>query len=117
MRRRRVTSGYTLVETIVALLLFSVGGLALTSTAGLISKQLRVDALRERAGRVAVTRLESLRASCRIATSGRETVSGVESDWSVSPAGASQIALVSRVSYRTWSGARTDSYGALVPCT
>jgi hypothetical protein len=100
----------------VALLLFSVGGLALTSTAGLISKQLRVDAVRERAGRVAFARLESLRASCRIATSGRETVSGIESSWSVSPGGVSQVTLVSRVSYQTWTGGRTDSYGALVPC-
>lgn len=115
MRECRRSDGYTLIELIVALLLFSVGGLALSSTAALVARQLNVDSLRERAGRIAATRLESLRASCGSASSGREVISGIESRWSVSAA-ASALSVIERVRYATWEGERTDSYTALLPC-
>ena len=116
MPRAAAHAGYTLVETIVALVVFSVGGLALTSTAALLGRQLRMDNLRERAGRVAVSRIESLRASCAGGGSGSEVVEGVRSEWSTTPAAGSRLALVESVSYTGWKGARTDTYRALVEC-
>jgi prepilin-type N-terminal cleavage/methylation domain-containing protein len=116
MRKAAAHPGYTLIETIVALLVFSVGGLALTSTAALLGRQLRVDNLRERAGRVAVSRIEALRASCAGAGSGSELVDGVRSEWSVANENASRLALVESVSYVDWKGARTDTYRALIEC-
>ena len=107
--------GYTLIETIVALLLFSVGGLALSSTAAVIGRQLSVDGARQRAALVATSRLEILRATCGT-TSGGDTLSGVRSEWSAAPAGAFAVALTERVTYATWTGTRTDTYNALVPC-
>jgi prepilin-type N-terminal cleavage/methylation domain-containing protein len=110
------SKGFTLVETIVALLLFSVGGLALTSTAAIIGRQLKVDDVRERAGRVAVSRLETLRANCRGATSGGELLQGVRSQWSVRATDAARLTLVESVSYTGWTGARSDTYSAVVQC-
>jgi Tfp pilus assembly protein PilV len=116
MRRAAAHPGYTLIETVIAVLVFSVGGLALTSTAALLGRQLKVDNLRERAGRVAVSRIESLRASCAGAGSGSELVDGVRSEWSVTTAGASRLALLESVTYAGWKGVRTDTYRALVEC-
>jgi prepilin-type N-terminal cleavage/methylation domain-containing protein len=76
-------SGYTLIEMIVALLLFTIGGLALVATSGLVGREINTNAVRERAGRIAASRLEILGAGCRGATSGRETFQQVESEWSV----------------------------------
>ena len=115
MRERRRIDGYTLIELIVALLLFSIGGLALSSTAAVIGRQLNTDGLRERAARIAATRIEALRVGCAAASSGREVVSGIESRWSVSTA-ASRVSVIEQVRYATWEGERTDSYAALLPC-
>jgi prepilin-type N-terminal cleavage/methylation domain-containing protein len=108
--------GYTLIETIVALLVFSVGGLALASTASLIGRQLNVDDLRERAARVAVGRLEVLRAGCRGAASGSELIQGVQSLWSVAAGDSSRIGVVESVSYPSSNGRRTDTYRLLIDC-
>ena len=111
----RHRNGYTLVEVIVAMLLFSVGGLALASTAAMMGKQLNVDLIRERAGRMAVTRLESLRAGCGVAVSGGEEAGGIGSNWSVSREGP-RVSVTERVTYSTWQGGRSDSYVALIQC-
>jgi prepilin-type N-terminal cleavage/methylation domain-containing protein len=115
MRDRRSTDGYTLIELIVALLLFTVGGLALSSTAALMGRELNVDGRRQHAARLALTRLEWLRAGCGVASSGREVISGIESRWSVSGP-ASRVSVTEHVTYATWEGERTDSYVAILPC-
>jgi len=48
-----VSTGYTLIEIIIALLLFTIGGLALVSTSALIARATNADGIRERAGRIA----------------------------------------------------------------
>ena len=67
------TVGYTLIETIVALLLFTIGVLALVSTSALVGREMNTNAVRERAGRMAASRIEIVGAACRRAASGRET--------------------------------------------
>lgn len=108
--------GYTLVEVIVALMLFTVGALALMSTSTVLATQLGNDARRERAARIAADRLETLRAGCRAAASGSEQVSDVRSSWSVARVTANQVGIVEVVSYLAWRGSRTDTLRALVPC-
>jgi Tfp pilus assembly protein PilV len=116
MQRSAVYSGYSLVETIVALLVFSVGALALTSTAALIGRQLRVDDLRERAGRIAASRIEVLRANCRGATSGSQFAGGIRSEWSVAAGDSGRVNLLESVSYDSWSAPRSDTYRAVLQC-
>ena len=116
MRRRQAGKGYTLIETIVAVLLFSLGGLALASTSAVIGRGLKADGIRERAARIAASRLEAISAECRTATSGREELEQIDSEWSVSLPGPSQVSVVETVSYITAKGRRTDRYRALLWC-
>ncbi|HEX9607208.1 MAG TPA: hypothetical protein VF962_08265 [Gemmatimonadaceae bacterium] len=110
------TTGYTLIETIVALFLFTVGGLALVSTSALIGREMNSNAVRERAGRMAASRLEILRAACRRAASGRETVQQVESEWSVAFLDSAHLSVIEIVSYPALDGRRIDQFRAVLSC-
>jgi prepilin-type N-terminal cleavage/methylation domain-containing protein len=90
-KSRGPRGGYTLVELIVALLLFAIGGLALASTSAVIGRALNVDALREQSARMASRRMEILLASCHDATSGNEIVPPVSSEWTVARPAAGHI--------------------------
>ena len=108
-------SGYTLVEVIVALMLFTVGALALMSTSTVLAIQLGNDARRERAALIAASRLEVLRAGCN-AANGSEQIADVTSSWSITPTAANDLSIVETVSYRTLNGSRADTVRALVSC-
>jgi Tfp pilus assembly protein PilV len=110
------TAGYTLIETIVALLLFTIGGLALVSTSALVGREMNTNAVRERAGRMAASRLELLGAGCRSAASGRETFRQVESEWSVAFLDSGRLSVVETVTYPALEGRRTDLFRAVLPC-
>ena len=116
MRRASTARGYTLIETVVAVLLFTLGGLALASTSAVIGRELNANALRERAARIAASRLEIISAECRAGSSGTESSQQVESEWSVSFPDPSRVSVVESVSYVTWTGRHTDSYRAILPC-
>jgi prepilin-type N-terminal cleavage/methylation domain-containing protein len=113
---RSRTRGYTLIEVVVALLLFTVGGLAVVATSAVVGRELGANAVRERAGRVAETRLELLRAACRGATAGRARLGQIESAWTVGFPDSNSVSLVESITYPTRRGGRTDSYQALVRC-
>jgi prepilin-type N-terminal cleavage/methylation domain-containing protein len=116
MRKAADRDGYTLVELVVALLLFAIGGLALTSTSAVIGRQLNSNTVRDQAGRIATSRLEILRAQCRAASTGSETLQRIRSEWTVSFPDPARVSLVESVTYETWSGRRTDIYRATAPC-
>jgi Tfp pilus assembly protein PilV len=105
-----------LVETIVAVLLFSIGGLALASTSAVIGREMNANSMRERAARMAASRIEILAAECRRAAGGRETIRHVDSEWSVSVPDSSRVTVVESVSYETWLARRIDVYRAVLPC-
>jgi Tfp pilus assembly protein PilV len=110
------TAGYTLIETIVALFLFTIGGLALVSTSALVGREMNTNAVRERAGRMAASRLEMLRAACRRAASGSETFQQVESAWSVAFLDSGRLSVVESVSYPTLDSRRIDRFRAVLWC-
>ena len=116
MRRHPAPRGFTLIETILALLIFSVGALALAGTAALVGRELNVDDLRERATRIAASRVEVLRAGCPAATSGSEIIGRVTSQWSVTPGESARVSVTESVSYASWKGSRTDTYRAVLKC-
>ena len=109
-------TGYTLIEIVVAILLFSVGGLALVATSAIVGRELSVNAARERAGRIAATRVEILRAGCRSASGGSEKVGLIESEWSVRLSDSSHLSLLESVTYPAKEGAHTDIYRGTLPC-
>jgi prepilin-type N-terminal cleavage/methylation domain-containing protein len=113
---RHIRSGYTLIELVIALFLFTVGALGLVATSAVIGRELIVNSNRERAGRMAATRLEMLAAECRSAIGGRETIDGIESVWVVASADSSRVSLLESVRYPMRHGDRTDVYRATLPC-
>lgn len=114
--RTSLRIGYTLIEIVVAIFLFSVGGLALVATSAIVGRELTVNAARERAGRIAATRLEMLRAGCRSAISGHEAFGRIESQWSVGGSDSSHLSVMESITYPARQGFRTDVYRGTLPC-
>jgi len=114
--RTCLRTGYTLIEIVVAILLFTVGGLALVATSAVVGRELGANSSREQAGRIAASRLEMLRAGCRSATGGREVLGRVESEWSVGFPDSSHVNLLESITYPARGGARTDLYRVTLPC-
>jgi len=112
----RTPGGYTLVEVIVAMLLFTVGVLGVASTSAVVGRSLRTNSIRERAVRIATRRIEQMAASCRDASSGSEIVGEVESRWTVTRHDSSQLEVDETVSYPSAGGRRSDTYRSLVEC-
>jgi prepilin-type N-terminal cleavage/methylation domain-containing protein len=83
MERSEPTLGYTLIEVVVAIIVFCVGALALAGSSALVARGIARNALRERGARIAASRIEVIRSQCATATSGRETVQQIESNWVV----------------------------------
>jgi prepilin-type N-terminal cleavage/methylation domain-containing protein len=111
-----VRIGYTLVELIVALLVFAVGGLALASTSAILGRALNTDAVRERAARIAATQIERLAAGCGGAPNGQQNIPQIHSEWTVLQPGPGSVEINESVSYQSSHGMRTDSYRAVVGC-
>jgi Tfp pilus assembly protein PilV len=103
----RSKSGFTLVETIVALVLLQVAMLALAATAGVAARDLSDTLIRRRAFAIAESRAEWLRASaCASAGTGTRVLgTGAVEYWSVVAVGNTR-AVTDSVSARLTRGAR-----------
>lgn len=108
-------TGFTLIETVFAIFIFSVGALGFAATTAVILRSLGVSTARERSARIAAARLETLRSQRCGASSGSETTQSVQSVWTVAPTG-SGASLVERVTYMAAGSLRTDAYALTVPC-
>lgn len=109
--------GFTLVEVVVALLILSVGLLALGATAGIAT---RMVAQGRRASRVAVLaarRVEMLRSGrCAAMRSGTERHDRFKVTWTVSIAQGTTRSIRVVVVSPTSGGLRADSFWAVIPC-
>lgn len=110
------STGYTLIEIIIALLLFTIGGLALVSTSALIARATTADGIRERAGRIAASRLEVLGLECQRAVSGRETLQQIQSEWTVTLLDSARIRVVEAVTYPTPAGRLKLHLDSILSC-
>jgi prepilin-type N-terminal cleavage/methylation domain-containing protein len=116
METPRATAGYTFIEVIVALLVFTVGALSLAASSALLAQAMATNALRERVGRIASSRIAVIESQCGIAMSGRERVEQVESVWSVGRPDPSRVSVTQSVSYISPRGAGTETYRTTVWC-
>ena len=112
----RARAGFTLIETVFAIFIFSVGALGFAATATVMVRSLAVAAARERSARIASARLETLRSLPCGGQSGSELTQGFQSAWTVVPAN-SGVSIVEQVTYSAAGATRTDTYKAIVPCT
>jgi len=86
--------GFTLTELIVALMLLTVGLLALASTASFLTAESAASSRAERAAVVAGSRLEILRTHGCASAQGRETVGELTATWAVVASEGSALASV-----------------------
>jgi type II secretion system protein I len=114
--RRGSRAGFTLVELMVAMMIFTIGLLAMASTAAVVVRQMGDASNMGLAAAVAQNQMEQLYAgNCKVASSGTGTSRGVSVSWSITPATRS-AALGVTVTYRTRRGLRTQSYQGTVAC-
>ena len=115
--------GYTLVEMIVAIMLFTIGLLAMAGTASLVTMALAGARTRSVAAAVAESRFDRLRAqTCSAHTSGTAVTRGVREDWTVLPRTrandtsvvANDISVV--VTIISNRRTQTQSFRTYIPC-
>lgn len=91
----RFHHGFTLTELVVALMLLTVGVLALSSTATVVAYEAAASGRSERAAGVALARLESLRSDgCDRASGGSATQGGLTERWTVRQSHGAAITVV-----------------------
>jgi prepilin-type N-terminal cleavage/methylation domain-containing protein len=116
MERPQGEAGYTLIEVIVALLVFTVGALALAASSAIIAQAMATNTLREHAARVAASRIALVKSQCRSAASGSDELQRIHSSWTVARGERSRVSITETVSYASPLGPRTRSYRTTVWC-
>ena len=108
--------GMTMVEMMVALLVIGVGLLALSGSAGLVTRQLGGGSRQALAATVAQAHLEKLRSlSCASVASGKDTVRGIVSTWTATSVTRGKSVSLT-VQYGTTRGTRAQAYKTILPC-
>ena len=88
----RVRSGFTLIEVLVALVLFEFAMLALAASAAVAARNLALASLGTRAQQAARTRVEELRVgSCSRTVSGNSNGQGLTEFWSIRATGSVRV--------------------------
>jgi prepilin-type N-terminal cleavage/methylation domain-containing protein len=118
-------SGFTLVEVIVAIVVMSVGVIALAGSTGLVTRMIGRGKVDTRVAQVASRRIETLRLTAAsttprctaagFANGGPVSADGLTETWTVSAAGKVRSIQVN-VSYRTARGPRTASVLTRIDC-
>jgi len=90
--RIRRRAGLTLIEVVIAILVFAVGGLGLAASSAALARQMSGSVLRARAAAIAATRAEEMHAAgCSGSSNGDERILGVRSLWEIASAGAATL--------------------------
>jgi len=108
-------NGLTLIEVIVAILLFSIGALGMAAASAAITRQMTMSLMRSRAASIARDRDEAAHATgCNGIHSGNETKQGIVSRWTVSQG---LVASIDQEIERRGIGHEvTDHFLSAVPC-
>lgn len=112
----KVRRGLTLIEVVIAILLLSVGALALEGSSALMIRRLAESKRAATAQNVARTRSESsLSTECGALTSGSEQAFGVQSQWTVG-GNAGSIDIEQRLTYPTRRGQHSEKFLTAALC-
>jgi prepilin-type N-terminal cleavage/methylation domain-containing protein len=108
--------GMTLIEIVIAIVLLSVGALALAGSSALMVRRLAESSRGTAAAAVAAKHIESSFAKpCSAIAGGNEELFGVSSDWSVSPS-VSLTDIRQRVTYGTRRGLHSEEFLTAASC-
>lgn len=110
-------AGFTIVELLVAMMVFGIGVLGLAATTATVARLMGSASRQTMAAAVAQSRIEKLRGvPCAALTSGSETVRGITSTWTVS-AVTRGVNITETVAFPTArGGTRTRVYMTTVAC-
>lgn len=108
-------NGLTLIEVLIAMLVFAVGTLGLAATSGAIVRQMVSSGQRTRAAQIASTTREKLNASPCSSTSSSESSWGITNSWATN-ANVSRVALDQTLQRRDSRGLHSDRFLAAAPC-
>ncbi len=112
MQMRR---GLTLIEVVVAILVFAVGGLGLAASSATILKQMSETTLRAKAGFMARSTSETANAfNCDDLSNGEARSRGIRSVWTLN--GSRAITLSLRVERTDHRGTHNDTFLTAVQC-
>lgn len=108
-------TGLTLIEVIVAMLVFAIGGLGLAAGSAIVVKQIGMSTLRSNSLTIARSRAEQAIASgCGSIAGGAERKLGVRSVWTVT--GGSAATLEQTLERQSALGMQSDRFISAVPC-
>ena len=112
----RARPGFTLAELLVALMIFSVGALAMTATSANVITMITASKNRTIAADVAQARFERMRSQpCSAHTSDSTTTDGVAVSWQVVNLTRADDVTV-RVSFLSNRRMQTRVYRSFIPC-
>ena len=113
---KKQRAGFTLVELLVAMMVFAVGMLGLAATAATVTKLMGGAKRQTIASTVAQSRMELLRASpCGALVAGTETSRGVTNKWTVEPI-TRGVNVTDTVTFRSARGVTYKVYKTTLPC-
>lgn len=111
----RKQQGFTLVEVVIATVVFTIGGLGLAATSASIARLIAANTLRSNAAEIARARAETAHAAgCAVSISGEARESGIHSIWSATGSGVGSLhqALLRTDAF----GRHSDSFISAIPC-
>jgi type II secretory pathway pseudopilin PulG len=116
--RARPRGGHTLIEVLVACVVFAVGTLAVQGAAVNALRQARDAYVRQQSASLALLQLEpAVSGPCALSLTGSQVVRGVRIDWSVGPAAAAHAReVIQTARYLSGGALRSDTYRSAVRC-
>ena len=115
-RRENPRRGFTLVELLVAIVLLSVGALALASLSAVVMRNINGAAQQTIAATIAQARLEQLRGlPCTQLESGSADTRGMDESWKVIPE-TRTVTVVLTVNYDDGRRNRLNIHETIIPC-
>jgi len=113
---RNIRRGFTLIEMIVAIMVFGVGVLSLAAGAGLVATTLGSAAQQTRVANIVQSRFDKLRVTaCTTLSSGSEGNRGVLESWTVTEIPRARRVTVVAQFYRDHR-LKTQNFEMSVPC-
>lgn len=108
-------NGLTLIEVMIAILVFAVGALGLAATSAAVVRQMVSSEQRTRAAQMAAIMREKLNASPCSSSSSSESSWGITNSWATN-ANASRVVLDQTLLRRDSKGLHSDRFLAAAPC-
>ena len=109
--------GFTIVEVVIAIVIFSLGILGLVGTAASVTRMVARSQQQNKAATLSANRLEILRATrCASMAGGSATDGRYSIAWTVADTGQAKKVTIT-VSMPTARGIRTDTTSSYISCT